>query len=46
MASDIVYQAVEKKSKSKQFSIRLGESTDNAGEAQLLPFVGFPIQTT
>jgi hypothetical protein len=39
MASDIVDQAVEKISKSKQFSIQLDESTDNAGEAKLLAIV-------
>jgi hypothetical protein len=39
MASDTVDQVVEKISKSKQFSIQLDESTDTAGEAQLLAFV-------
>jgi hypothetical protein len=32
MTSDIVDQVAEKRSKSKQFSIQLDESTDIAGE--------------
>jgi hypothetical protein len=42
MASDIVDQVVEKRSKSKQFSIQLDERTDIAGEAQPLAFVRVP----
>jgi hypothetical protein len=38
MTSDIVDQAVEKISKSRQFPIQLDESTDIAGRAQLLAF--------
>jgi hypothetical protein len=42
MASDITDQVVEKRSKSKKFSIQLDESTDIAGKAQLLAYVRVP----
>jgi hypothetical protein len=42
MASEIVDQVAEKIRKSKQFSIQLDESTDIAGEAQVLAFVRVP----
>jgi hypothetical protein len=42
MDSNIVDQVVDKRSKCKQFSFRLGESTDIAGEAQVFAFVRVP----
>jgi hypothetical protein len=42
MASDIVDHVVEKISKCKQFCFLLDESTDIAGETQLLVFVRVP----
>jgi hypothetical protein len=42
MASDIADQVVDKINKSKQFSIQLDESTDIAGEVQLLAFIWVP----
>jgi hypothetical protein len=42
MTSDIVDQVVEKRCKSKEFSIQLDEFIDTAGEALLFAFVRVP----